>query len=213
MSEPTRKLCSVITPTWQRHELLAAYVQNVRDQTYRPLEIVIVSDGPDPELRALIAEIQVDPPREDGEVPILFAECGRNWSTYLTDSFCAAPVAVAQLLARGEYQMLSADDQRMEPDHIESLVDAIESAHADFAYSQVSMWWVGRPEHSWIIGADPPTCGQITNYLYRTSLLRKGLYQFGGGMISDWTTAQHWMQQGATWAFVPRVTLHHRADH
>lgn len=209
----SRKLVSIILPTWQRHELLAEYVRHVREQTYRPIEIVIVSDGPDPELRALIAEIQQEPPREDGEVAILFAECGRNWSTYLIDSFCAAPNVVAQLIARGEYQMISADDQRMEPDHIAGLVDALEERCADFAYSMVSMWFVDRPDHSWIIGADPPTCGQITNYLYKTSLLKKGLYQFGGGMISDWTTAQQWMQKGATWAFVPRVTLHHRADH
>jgi GT2 family glycosyltransferase len=42
-----RPLVSVITPTWQRHELLLEAIENVRQQTYRPIEHVIVSDGPD----------------------------------------------------------------------------------------------------------------------------------------------------------------------
>jgi hypothetical protein len=33
----TRKLVSVITGTWQRHELLAEAIENVHAQTYRPL--------------------------------------------------------------------------------------------------------------------------------------------------------------------------------
>jgi glycosyltransferase involved in cell wall biosynthesis len=39
------KLVSVVTGTWHRHELLMEAIKNVRAQTYRPLEHVIVSDG------------------------------------------------------------------------------------------------------------------------------------------------------------------------
>jgi hypothetical protein len=49
--------------------------------------------------------------------------------------------------------------------------------------------------------------------LYRTGLLRHGLYPFGAGMTSDWACIAQWIRAGATWAYVDRCTLTHRADH
>lgn len=203
-----RKLVSVVTGTWQRHELLLEAIENVRAQTYRPLEHVIVSDGPDPELRAMI-DADTEP-----DVPIVYAECGRNWTTYLRNSRNAAPIMVAQLLARGEYLTWLADDERGTPDHIESLVNAMENAGADFAYSQTDCYWIGRPErqYRWIIGTDPPQCGQITNVLYRAKLLERGLTRLAADPCPDWDQISSWMKAGATWAYVPRVTFEHRCD-
>src|SRR6188508_341907 len=98
-------------------------IENVREQTYRPLEMVIVSDGPDAELREIIAREQ-----GCGDVPILFAELGRNWSTYLTNSHSVAAFGTAQYMARGDLQMWLSDDERcLVPDHIEALVDFLEA--------------------------------------------------------------------------------------
>jgi glycosyltransferase involved in cell wall biosynthesis len=209
----TRPLVSVITPTWQRAELLRGCIENVRAQVYRPLEHVIVSDGPDDDVRSMVEGVQ----QEDmlgTEPPIRLVELGRNWSTFLTDSFCAAPITVGMLVATGEYQTWCADDEVMDPEHIAALVAALESTGADFAYSRVRMHAVGQtPEHGYDIGTDPPRLGQITNCLYRTTLLRYGLYPFGAGMTSDWACIERWMARGATWAYVDRVTLTHRYDH
>ena len=206
-----RPLVSVLTPTWQRHDLLLGAIDDVIEQTYRPLELVIVSDGPDAALREIMDDLE----GEDGGVRIRFVELGRNWSTFLTNSFCAAPIVVAQLVARGEYQMFLSDDERMEPDHIASLVDALEAASADFAYSKVRMYYPHQtPDQGWDIGMDPPQSGQITNALWRADLLaRAGLYPFGAGMTSDWQYISNWQSKGATHAFVNRVTMTHRADH
>jgi glycosyltransferase involved in cell wall biosynthesis len=218
-----RPLVSVITPTWQRPKLLRACIENVRAQVYRPLEHVIVSDGRDDELVAAmrrwgfvsamrLAEAGCDAGTVD--VPIQTVHLGRNWSTFLPDSFCAAPVTVGMLVASGEYQTWLADDEVMDPEHIAALVAALEAAGADFAYSRVRMHHVGaQPEQGYEIGADRPQMGQITNCLYRADLLKRGLYPFGAGMTSDWACIQRWMQAGATWAYVPRVTLTHRIDH
>src|SRR5690606_13352843 len=105
-----RKLCSVITGTWRRHALLMETVENVRQQSYRPLEHVIVSDGPDPTLRDTIALLQRE--ADPADPPIRFLELGRNWSTYLTNSMSAVPFAVAQWMAAGEYLCWWADDER-----------------------------------------------------------------------------------------------------
>jgi len=110
--------------------------------------------------------------------------------------------------------MFLADDERMEPDHIESLLDALEATGAGFAYSQAVMYLPDQhPSEGFLIGTDPPQCGQITNCLYRTELLKTGFYLFGGGMTSDWQTIARWMQAGATWAYTGKLTISHRSDH
>ena len=206
-----RPLVSVITPTWQRAELLRGCIENVRAQVYRPLQHVVVVDGPVDEEFDILCDAE-DSDSMDCE--FLHVDLGRNWSTFLTDSFCAAPITAGMLLARGDYQTWLADDEVMDPEHIAALVAALESTGADFAYSRVRMHAVGQtPEHGYDIGTDPPRLGQITNALYRTTLLRYGLYPFGAGMTSDWACIERWMSRGATWAFVDRVTLTHRYDH
>lgn len=221
MSE--RPLVSVLTPTWQRPDLLLEAIENVRAQTYRPIEHVIVSDGEDDALSDWIAEHgydqqicphdqQIGSSRRD-LLTVRYVELGRNWSSFLPDSFCAAPVVVAMLLARGTYQTWLADDERMDADHIEELVSALEAAGALFAYGRVKMWRPNEPGRLWEIGTDPPIEGQITNCLYHVDALKLGVYPFGAGMTSDWRCISRWMQAGASWAYVPRATLVHRVDH
>jgi hypothetical protein len=210
-----RPLVSVLTPTWQRPELLSGAIENVRAQSYRPLEHVIVSDGPDDRetarvaIAALTCAQYADPSRD---VSARFVHLGRNWSTYLEQSFCAAPITVAMLLASGAYQMWLADDERMAPDHISSLMEKLVAAGADFAYSKVELTWPGSGRRE-TIGTDPPQLGQITNVLYRTEMLKLGLFPFGAGMTSDWACISRWQSKGARHAFVDRVTLTHQVDH
>jgi len=205
-----RPLVSVITPTWQRPDLLLGAIADVRAQTYGRLEHVIVIDGNDRDSADVVRDEQV---RETGDRALEYVELGRNWSSFLSDSFCAAPTTVGMLVASGAYQMWLADDERMTLDHIEGLVDALEAADADFAYGRVQMYMADDPGRRWTIGADPPTYGEITNVLYRAEILKRGLYPFGAGMSSDWTCISRWLSFGARYAFVPRVTLTHRADH
>ena len=203
-----RPLVSVITPTWQRHDLLRETVENVRGQTYPNLEHIVISDGPDDELNAIVHRSMFD---AAPTVPINFVELGRNWSGDLRN-FGVAPLTVGMLLARGDYQMWLCDDERMTPEHIERLVDLLEATGVDFAYSKVRMHWKGQPpEQGWDIGNGTPSWGQITNFLYRTSLLSRGMPDWGGHPI-DWTLVHSWMAADATWVFSDRVTITHRAD-
>jgi GT2 family glycosyltransferase len=120
---------------------------------------------------------------------------------------------VAQLLARGEYQMWLADDERMlVPDHIEKLVGAIEDYDADFAYPKVEMTWPNSDKRN-IIGTNPPRNGQFTHCLYRRDALDKGaLFRTHIGSGSDWDACRRMMDSGLRWAFVPEVTLTHQVD-
>lgn len=211
----TKPLVSIITPTWRRHSLLLETIQNVREQAYPNLEHVLVSDGTDHALVWELAQHGIMPylPMDGQRVPVRFVELGRNWSTFLPRSFGVAPLTVGALLARGEYHMWLCDDERMQPDHVEHLVDLIERSGADFVYPQVLMWKAAFPGIAWTIGTDPPEYGQITNFLYRASALQKAMYRFDIPVEGDWDLVSRWMEAGATWAMSDRCTISHRADH
>lgn len=210
----SRKLVSVVTGTYQRHGLLLEAIENIRQQTYRPLEHVIVSDGPDQALLELMCSARVRlQPRED-RVPLRFQELGFWSSGLFTDSMSAAPFMVAQLLARGDYQIWWADDERaLVPDHIEKLVDLLELYDADFVYPKVEMTWPDSPKRA-VIGSNPPRRGAFTHCLYRRDLLDKGmLFRTHVGSGTDADCLERVMgQQGIRWAYLPEVTFTHQVD-
>lgn len=213
----TRKLVSVVTGTYQRHDLLMGAIENIRQQTYRPLEHVIVADGPDPELMFTLAKAGIAPyvPMADADIPIRFVELGFWSSGLFTDSMSAAPFMVAQLLARGEYQMWMADDERcLVPDHIEKLVNLLEQYDADFVYPKVEMTWPEPSTRRVVIGGNPPQRGQFTHCLYRRDLLDRGmLFRTHVGSGTDADCLERVMgQRGITWAFLPEVTFTHKVD-
>jgi GT2 family glycosyltransferase len=207
-----RKLVSVVTGTYNRHDLLLGAIENVRQQTYRPLEHVIVADGPDEWLSNFMPIADSDLCVPDGQelVPIRFAELGFWSSGLFTDSMSAAPFMVAQLLARGEYQMWLADDERMlVDDHIEQLVNLLEQYDADFAYPKVEMTWPHSTKKT-VIGNNPPRNGQFTHMLYRRDALDKGaLFRTHVGSGTDWDACARLMAAGCRWVFNPHVTLTH----
>jgi glycosyltransferase involved in cell wall biosynthesis len=207
----TRPLVSVVTGTFNRHELLLEAIENVRAQSYRPLQHVVVTDGPDPWVRSLVEGYQQ---RQDSSLTYTIAECGRRWSSFLAASLSAVPFQVAQWLARGDYLCWLADDEAMTPDHIESLVELLEATESDFVYSRSYLW--GNPALGWfpprIIGADPPFCGSVTNVLYRAELLDYRGFEPHVGSGTDWDQVDHWMRAGARWAMLDRVTHRHRVD-
>lgn len=51
-----RSLFSVIIPTYNRANTITETLDSVKDQTYRPVEIIIVDDGSDDETGKIIAE-------------------------------------------------------------------------------------------------------------------------------------------------------------
>jgi glycosyltransferase involved in cell wall biosynthesis len=207
MAAMSRKLVSVVTGTYQRHELLFEAIDNVRGQTYPNIEHVIVSDGPDQPLREVMRAF----PRATRPK---FAELGRHWSSFLAESVSAVPFQVAQWLASGDLLVWLADDEWMAPDHIESLVDLLEATDSDFVYSRAELWF--NPElgdfPSRIVGTDPPRWGQVANALYRAELLDYRGFEPHVGSGTDWDQVKHWMAAGARWAMLDRVTFRHRVD-
>lgn len=208
-------LVSAVCATWQRHDEVRGLVASLVAQTYRPLELSLVCDGPDEDLLELVADLERDllTTSEPGRhLPIVFSELGFNTTTYLAMSPASAPFMVAQLQAHGELQMWASDDERFDPDHVETLVDALLTHDVDFVYSQAGCWLKGHPDDVTVIGSDPPVEGTITHALYRRELLDYRGFSTGVGALTDWDQVRHWIAAGASYAYVPRQTMTHRID-
>lgn len=198
-------LISVITPTWKRGELLHEMISNLEEQQYNNLEHIIVSEGADDELADSLLQRTL-------KIPTYYYQAGRNWSSFLPNAFCAAPIVLGQLLAHGDYQIIWADDERAKPEHIQILYNALRTDGTDFAYSWTYVWYIDGSRAPHRIGSDPPREGQITNFLYCTELLKKAFYPIGAGRSGDWYLIEEWICKGAKWSQVPEVTMSHRAD-
>lgn len=181
---------SVITPTWRRHNLLIdRCIPSVAQQTV-PVEHVVVSDGPDPMLRERLAEVdvvyvEVD---EHADDPCNYGARARNRGL---------EVATGDLIAYLD------DDNAYLLHHVETLANAI--ADRDFAYSK--MYRHGIED---VIGAEPPAHGRVdsSTLMHR----RGGQERFGWWPVPspyevDWEFVKTWLDNGATWVFVPEITV------
>lgn len=208
-----RKLVSVITGTYDRPRELKNAIDTIRAQTYPSIEHCIVHDGPASE------EVQevMGQAFSDEKVKLKWVETGRQWSQFLANSISAVPYQVAQWLASGDYLMWLADDEEVTPDHIELLVNLLEERDVDFVYSKSEIWFNPRAMKGYIrkndvIGKPTPTCGNITQALLRAELLDYRGFMTHVGSGTDWDQVSHWMEAGASWAFLDQVTHIHRVD-
>lgn len=213
-----KKLVSVVTGTYNRPKDLAGAIDNVRAQSYRPLEHVIVHDGPDARFaRGMGLDGLGGPVEAAGRVagvPIKAAQLGRNWSTFLTNSHSVAPFMVAQMLAAGDYQVWMSDDERfLHPDAIADLVDLLEAGPYDFVSSLVEVYLATAPDRRWVVGGPELSRGSITHALYRAELLDSGMFRPHVGSGSDWDQVERWVAGGARYGFLPKVGFSHRSDY
>ena len=189
-------LISVITPTWQRHDLLLdRCIPSVAAQDYPAVQHVIVSDGPDNVLAGKIAG------RSCGAVV---------WYALPAHDPAARWGHWARLrgleLATGEYIAYLDDDNAFRPQHVARLAALLDlDPHAGFAYSQIMMHNGGS---SYVVGVPPPAYGQIDTsaIMHRRRLLDTATWRDAGQLTIDWDIVERWLHAGAGWAHVPEVT-------
>lgn len=183
-----RPSVTVVTPTWKRRGLLLnRCVPSVKDQTYDGhVEHVIVSDGPDEDLRG-VPGVTFLP----GHVP----ERNRG----LTARRHGAEAAQTDLIAYLD------DDNAWRRRHLEVLTGALLASGADFAYSLALAHNDGL---SWPVGLSPPVFAQIDTSMivHRRELLSVATWEPSPGP-ADWDLVKRWLRAGAAWAFVPEITM------
>lgn len=186
-------LVSIITPTWARHDLLIERcIPSVAAQTVE-VEHVVVSDGPDPVLRELLAGMDV-----------VYAEVDQHHDDPIKVGARARNRGLA--VVTGDLIAYLDDDNSFRPHHVETLAQALEAnPTADFAYSRMFRHGLGDE-----IGADPPAYGVIDSSIimqHADTHLRFGWWPVPSEYHVDWQLIEAWMLAGATWTFVPEVTV------
>lgn len=123
--EGTPNLVSVVIPTCNRADLLEQTLQCFRQQTYRPIEIIVVDDGAEDETRQTIKRLQA------------------AWANDIPLHYCAqqrqgAPAARNRgaLESSGEFIVFMDDDDLASDDFLQSRVEALQRSEprANLAY-------------------------------------------------------------------------------
>lgn len=183
-----RPKVTVVTPTWLRRDLLTRRcMPSVKNQDYAGIvDHIVVSDGPDENLRGV-------------EGVRFLAEHVPEQNRGLTARRYGTELATGDLIAYLD------DDNAWRPHHLRKLVSALVSSGADFAYSRAMCHDSGM---SWSIGQSPPGFGQIDTSLivHRRELLDVETWEPSLGP-ADWDLVSRWVRKGASWAYVPDVTM------
>jgi glycosyltransferase involved in cell wall biosynthesis len=200
MAEP---LISVITPTWQRHDaLLNRCIPSVQAQAYPRVEHVIVSDGPDPALRELIAAL------EPGRFPVVYAELSAHDDQVKWGAWARVH---GQRIAQGELFAHLDDDNTFRPHHLERAAALLaESPDAGFFHSLVYVA-DGR-----VCGNAVPQYGHIdTNVIVnRRELAAVADWRFLPGQETiEWDLVERWNAAGVTSVFAGEITVDHSGRH
>jgi glycosyltransferase involved in cell wall biosynthesis len=184
---------SVITPTWQRHDLLLSRcVPSVAAQDHPDVEHVVVSDGPDEVLREKLAGL---PGVRFEELPEHDPEA--RWGHWARLHGIDA--------AKGDYITYCDDDDSLGLNHALVLAAALDAwPEAGFAYGHVIMH---TEENTWCrIGTDPPGYGHITVMLmHRRGVLDVATWRQGEPTI-DWDLVSRWMDAGVGWVMTSADT-------
>lgn len=192
-------LVTVITPTWQRHDLLLdRCIPSVSAQTYPNVEHVIVSDGPDPELRTRLIGCQL--PGFRRLVCLDEHPAGPHWGTYCRLAGLAA--------ANGSLITYNDDDDALRPDHCALLAQSlIDHPEAGFAYS----WMLSHnPSGDHVIGdCVPPVYGQLGSpmLMHREEITEKYGTWGEPDAAEDWKMVSHWLANGVQFTPVRQVTV------
>jgi len=120
-------LVSIVIPTYNRANFLLDCLRSVLDQTYRPIEIILVDDGSTDSTSAVVERWRAS--LTDDAFIFVFIRQENQGANVARNR--------ALLRSRGEYiQFLDSDDVLL-PTKLSRGVSAIRSQHADFAYCPV----------------------------------------------------------------------------
>jgi len=194
-------LVSCITPTWRRHcVLLERCMPSVAAQTWPHIEHLVVSDGPDPELRALMAKTG-EGAWADGHVRYYEAGHGGHWGHQ------ARLLGIEQ--ARGEWIGWLDDDDAWRPHHVATLLSACQRAKADFGHARMLIG--AHHRHAQAYRDDPDECaGGDGTVLSSMIFSRASAFQVAtwgtGSLYPDGDLVRAWRAAGLKEVSVPVVT-------
>jgi hypothetical protein len=207
-------LVTVRIPTWHGHEtLISRTLPSVLNTGYPEVEVVVVSDGPDPLARQAVEAVGRTDPRvrylELTERPVQPAE---SINLHRVGGSYAANAALEA--ARGDFIFPLDHDDAFTDDHVIRLLDTHYRTGADFVYGQS----LCEMEHgTWRINGSEPLrfAGLSHSATMWSSRLMHMRYDRDAWILrepGDWNMFRRIAQTGAKTQFIPHVVLAHFAE-
>jgi glycosyltransferase involved in cell wall biosynthesis len=190
---------TVITPTWQRHDLLMTRcIPSVQAQGYPSVEHVIISDGPDSVLRKMLAE-----PWLNGWKDLWFHELPEH-PEY--EHWGASARLAGLELASGEYITYCDDDDSLRPYHCYMLAAALD-AHPEAAFAVSRMLSHGAYGDI-VIGNGQLAAGNVGTpmIMHRRDVPAKYGTWGPPNRFEDWNVVWGWLAAGAEYVRVQAET-------
>jgi glycosyltransferase involved in cell wall biosynthesis len=195
-------LVSVITPTWRRHGLLMERcIPSVAAQTWPLTEHVIVSDGPDEELREKLAGLFA---AGDASLRARFTELpGHDLDPHYGHHARLRGIDMAM----GGLICYCDDDDALRPDHVALLAGALQDdPEAGFACSRMISH--SRTGTETAIGYGALAAGNVGTpmIMHRREILRHGTWG-PASAFEDWDLIARWLDAGIRHAYVDADTV------
>lgn len=193
---------SIVTATWGRPTtLIDKCLPTVAGQTYPNIEHLVVIDGHDPSITHALSRHGYSAENLDKRVVHL----GRNWTGFSADGgIGAVPRLVGSYMARGDYICYLDDDNEITPDHVMSLLAALESTGADLALAG----WKDT-HHGAVHGMSGNLhVGEVdtSSFMHRAELLKQGSWELNG-YEGDHRVVQKWVANGAKYVFTNEISM------
>lgn len=185
-------LVSIITPTWSRHELLLSRtIPSVQAQDYPAVEHIIVSDGPDENLRYYFTSAM-----EAGTQPEKHSIMYDGLATHDPEPHYGWRARLRGLeLATGDYVGYCDDDDALRPGHCRLMAAALDAdPGAGFAVSRMMSHYPGGKR---VVGWGRLECGNFGSpmLMHRRAITKHGTWR-AAGLFEDWALVDSWLQAG-----------------
>jgi hypothetical protein len=205
-------LVTVRIPTWNGVPgLVGRAIPSVLGGTYRNVEVLVCSDGPDPAARGAVQAIG-DPRVRYLELPARPAYPAHKLSFWQTTGLRPANHALDH--ARGAFIAPLDHDDAFTADHIERLLEAARRERADFTHGQALCERPGGPPV--VVGSAPLARGQVAHgavlYSSRLAHMRYDPHCWVLNAPGDWNMWSRVAAAGAGTAFVPSVVVAHSRE-
>ncbi len=195
-----------IATTGNRDELFTRALPSVLRQTYERLEVIVVQDGPDPDLSARVAAIG-DPRIRYHRLSAGGSYPKRAKHRWLVGGY--HPMNVGNDLATGSWIAPCDDDDEFTDDHVAVLLEAAQSRRLEFVHSRTAVALTSQSDWA-VIGAPALLRGQVSHgsVLFAASLrfLRYSGSSWRRSQPFDFHLWRRMERLGVRMGFVDRIT-------
>lgn len=180
-------LVTIIIPTYNRANLLCDAIESIQQQTYRPIELIIVDDGSTDRTKSLINEWE-HKLAEESELNIRYLEQRHQGAQ--------AARNLGSIKSQGEFIQFLDSDDLLVPQKTEWGVDALKNSDASLVYfrtqavdenlNSIDNDFFGKPNSNWQ--------SDVIDYLWHTSgpLYRREILRKVGPWLENLTGSQDW---------------------